>query len=342
MRGFAADARQLSRWLLVLLVALVLVTFRDYGVSWDEHVQNVYGHRLLSYYLSGFTDNSAFHFSNLRYYGGAFDLIAAVLNAVSPFGEYETRHLLGGVIGVVTALGAWRLGRLLAGERAGFLVLALTALTPLLYGHSFINPKDVPFATALLWSIFYFCRAIVEAPAPRVGTVIGLGVALGLALGTRVVAGIALLYCVPALIGYTLGRYLESRNAVIVARELWTFFARLLLGLPMPQCAEVERRVGIWHPEGSNDGSIELIQCSGIRTRDFAERAVAPNVGILSLRLPVGDAATLAAQITARGWPLYTPPMALEIALNIAALGPTITFAVRTPDGAILEFYSPA
>ena len=93
--------------------------------------------------------------------------------------------------------------------------------------------------------------------------------------------------------------------------------------------------MGIWHPEGSNDGSIELIQCAGIRGRDFSGAAVAPNVGILSLRFPVADAAALAEQITRRGWPLYTPPIHLEI----APYGPVLSFAVRTPDGAILDFF---
>lgn len=110
-----------------------------------------------------------------------------------------------------------------------------------------------------------------------------------------------------------------------------------ILGLPMPQCADVERRVGIWHPEGSNDGSVELIQCAGIRARDFSEDAVAPNIGLLSLRFPVADAEAMAAEIVARGWPLYTPPMAVEL----APYGPAMLFSVRTPDGAILEFYQP-
>lgn len=110
-----------------------------------------------------------------------------------------------------------------------------------------------------------------------------------------------------------------------------------LLGLPMPQCAAVERRVGIWHPEGSNDGSVELIQCVGIRARDFAADAVAPNVGLLALRLPVADAAALATEIVSKGWPLYTPPMRLQI----EPFGPTACFSVRTPDGAVLEFFTP-
>ncbi|NIJ08556.1 catechol 2,3-dioxygenase-like lactoylglutathione lyase family enzyme [Sphingomonas vulcanisoli] len=108
-----------------------------------------------------------------------------------------------------------------------------------------------------------------------------------------------------------------------------------ILGLPLPHAAPVERRVGIWHPEGSNDGSVELIQCAGIRARDFSELAVAPNIGLLALRFPVEDAAALAAQIVERGWPLYTPPMRLDI----APYGPATLFSVRTPDGAILEFF---
>lgn len=108
-----------------------------------------------------------------------------------------------------------------------------------------------------------------------------------------------------------------------------------LLGLPMPQCAGVERRVGIWHPEGTNDGSVELIQCPGIRARAFSVCAVAPNVGLLSLKFPILEARAFAEQIVTRGWPLYALPRELEI----APYGKTTIFSVRTPDGAILEFY---
>ena len=112
----------------------------------------------------------------------------------------------------------------------------------------------------------------------------------------------------------------------------------LILGLPMPQAAGVERRVGIWHPEGTNDGSIEIIQCAAIRARDFSALSVAPNIGLLTLRFPVADARAFASQIVARGCPLYTPPMDLDI----APYGATTLFSVRTPDGAILEFYETA
>ena len=227
------DPHRLSLVLLGVLGVLILATFHDYGVSWDERVQNTYGLHLLSYYLTAFQDQSAFHYINLRYYGGAFDLIAAIVNTFSPFGEYETRHLLGGLTGFAGTIGAWRLARLLAGERAGLIVVALMALTPLVYGHSFINPKDAPFACAVIWSVYYSCRAIVEAPRPTRGTAIGLGVALGFALGTRVVAVIALAYCAPAFVAYTIGRYRESRSVRVVFDEQRRFFRALLPALPI-------------------------------------------------------------------------------------------------------------
>jgi 4-amino-4-deoxy-L-arabinose transferase-like glycosyltransferase len=227
------DTRRFAWLLLAVLGALIVATFHDYGVSWDERVQNTYGLHLLSYYLTGFQDQSAFHYINLRYYGGAFDLIAAVVNTFSPFGEYETRHLLGGLVGFVGTIGAWRLACLLAGERAGLFVIGLMMLTPLIYGHSFINPKDVPFACAVTWSIYYCCRAINEAPRPTRATAIGLGIALGFALGTRVVAVIALVYCVPALVAYTAGRYRESGSLRAVLADERSFFGALLPAVPI-------------------------------------------------------------------------------------------------------------
>src|SRR5438309_507432 len=81
-----------------VLAVAILLTFRDYGISWDEEVQLPYGEKLLAYYASGLRDRSAFTFINLYLYGGFFDLVAALCNLVSPFGQYETRHLLGAVV----------------------------------------------------------------------------------------------------------------------------------------------------------------------------------------------------------------------------------------------------
>ena len=66
--------------LFVVAAALVIVTFTDYGVTWDEDVHSWYGFFVLGYYLSFFHDLRAFHWGDLYNYGAAFDLTAAVID----------------------------------------------------------------------------------------------------------------------------------------------------------------------------------------------------------------------------------------------------------------------
>ena len=47
--------------LLAVAAVLVVLTFRDYGVTWDEDVHNWYGNLVLDYYLSLFADQRALH-----------------------------------------------------------------------------------------------------------------------------------------------------------------------------------------------------------------------------------------------------------------------------------------
>jgi len=68
---------RLSFGVVALGTLLVLLTFRDYGVTWDEDVHNWYGNFVLDYYLSLFDDRSALHWCDLYNYGAVFDTIAA-------------------------------------------------------------------------------------------------------------------------------------------------------------------------------------------------------------------------------------------------------------------------
>jgi 4-amino-4-deoxy-L-arabinose transferase-like glycosyltransferase len=181
-------ANRVAALVLGALTILVFATFQDYGITWDEDVQNIYGHKILALYTSGFADTSALSFMNLYFYGGFFDTIAAAANLISPFGEYETRHLLGGLFGVFGYAGVYLLARLLGGDRVGLVALIILVTAPLLYGHAFINPKDAPFAWLTVWTLYFGCRALMQGEDAPLSTIIGLGVMLGLALGTRVIA----------------------------------------------------------------------------------------------------------------------------------------------------------
>ncbi|PKU24832.1 glycosyltransferase family 39 protein [Telmatospirillum siberiense] len=218
----------LARLVLLGVAILVILTYGDYGITNDEEVQNVYGVKLLAFYTSFFQDGSAFNYLDLFRYGGFFDLIAAVLNLFSPLGEYETRHLLGGLVGVVGMAGAWRLGRHLGGPRVGFLALLLLLLTPAYYGHSFNNPKDAPFAAAMVWTLYYLCRVVSAFPSPPLRLVAKLGVALGVALSIRVAAVLVGPYLAVGAGLYLLGLWRETHDFSRIRISLWWLVRRLL------------------------------------------------------------------------------------------------------------------
>jgi hypothetical protein len=133
---------------LVLVAVIAALTFRHYGLGWDDYTHSQYGSLLVSLYKSGFADKRALSFVNLYMYGGGFDLLATLSAKVLPFGLFETRRLVGAAVGLVGLFVTWRLGRRLGGPLAGLIALLLLAACPLYYGHMFMNAKDAPFAVA--------------------------------------------------------------------------------------------------------------------------------------------------------------------------------------------------
>lgn len=113
---------------------------------------------------------------------------------------------------------------------------------------------------------------------------------------------------------------------------------RNMLGIPGNIARTVRRRVGIFHPDGGNDGSVQLLEMKELGGYDHSSRCVAPNLGLLCARYAVPDLAAWADTLRSRGVALYTEPTRLVV----APYGALDLCSVRTPDGAILEFYSPA
>src|SRR3981189_3724435 len=126
-------------------------------------------------------------------------MAAALLHKVIPLGLFEPRRLLGAAVGVVGRAVAWRLGRRVGGPLAGLAALLLLALCPTFYGHMFMNPKDAPFAVAMVILMMGLVRLAEEyrQPSPRTILIVGLGA--GLSIGSRVLGGLALVY---ALVGF--------------------------------------------------------------------------------------------------------------------------------------------
>jgi hypothetical protein len=215
--------------LFVLLGLVVIATFADYGVTWDEDVHNWYGVFVLDYYLSLFQDGRCLNWLNLYNYGAAFDTIAAALNRFSPFGTYETRHLLNGFLGVLGIAGSWKLARSLGGPRAGFIAAVLLLAIPNYYGQMFNNPKDIPFAVGMVWSIYYMVRIIPLLPQPKWSLVAKLGVATGMALGVRVGGLLIFCYLGLLLLCFVLWRSIETPSPRRILADGFASCWRVLL-----------------------------------------------------------------------------------------------------------------
>ncbi|MGB6397446.1 MAG: glycosyltransferase family 39 protein, partial [Bradyrhizobium sp.] len=213
--------------LAILVLAAVAVvaglTFRDYGLGWDDYTHAEYADLLLRMYGSGFKDTGALSFANLYMYGGGFDMAAALLHKIIPLELFETRRLLGAIVGVTGLAVTWRLGRRVGGPLAGLAALLLLVLCPIFYGHMFMNPKDAPFAVAMAILMLGLVRLAEEYPQPSPRTILIVGLGAGLSIGSRILGGLALIY---ALVGFVPLFVEELRK--LGAREALRRFAHVV------------------------------------------------------------------------------------------------------------------
>jgi hypothetical protein len=206
------------------------LTFRDYGLGWDDYTHAEYADLLLRMFGSGFKDTAALSFANLYMYGGGFDMAAALLHKIIPLELFETRRLLGAVVGLIGLAVTWRLGRRVGGPLAGLATLLLLVLCPTFYGHMFMNPKDAPFAVSMVVLLLGLVRLVEEYPAPSPRTVLIIGIGAGLSIGCRILGGLALVY---ALVGFVplLLEELRTQGAREAARRFAHVIYVLLPGL---------------------------------------------------------------------------------------------------------------
>lgn len=202
--AFARKALRLAPW---LVLAFILLTFRQHGVSNDELVQHRYGELIWSYYLSGFQDRAVFSYINLYLYGGLFDMIAAPLAKLLPQGAvWDLRHLLSALFGLAGMIAAGRIATERAGVLAGLFAWVVLGLTGMWSGAMFTHTKDIPFATCMAWALYFLMRILRAAEegegVPGWRDALLFGACTGLALGLRVgavligfyaLAGIALM-----------------------------------------------------------------------------------------------------------------------------------------------------
>lgn len=204
----------LSYILFFLYLILIVWTFLDYGITYDEDWHSRYGEYIIQWYSSGFQNNSALTYWTLPLQGGFFSVAKGLVTRISPVGVFETGHFVNAICGLVGVWGTYRLGMYLAGPFAGFLATLFLIVTPAYYGHAFNNPIDIPMATLSVFSIYYIVRLVDVLPNAPKGLLVKLGIVIGLALAVRVGAILLILYVGIGLCLWLADRYLLKMEGV--------------------------------------------------------------------------------------------------------------------------------
>ena len=107
------------------------------------------------------------------------------------------------------------------------------------------------------------------------------------------------------------------------------------LGIPYNLTTTVHYQTGIVYPKKGEFGRMEMIDIIDLQGRDHSARCVAPNLGILAVRFPVDDLNHAQKLVTQRGASIES--VATDV--KLAPYGTVNLFTMKTPDGAIVQFF---
>lgn len=188
---------------------------RTAGNTGDEDdFQIPQGENVINYYKTHGADSTCLDFKeNLQYYGASFDVVTAYLTHTFNIKDISTfRHKCNAFVGWMAILAVGLLGYQLGGFRIGVFAMLMLFLSPRFLGHAFNNPKDIPFASAVIFSIFGMVLFFKQFPKVKWYTFVILTLSLAAAISVRI--GGLLLFCYFGLFGliYLIKQYHENRK----------------------------------------------------------------------------------------------------------------------------------
>ena len=214
-----------SGLLICALFALAgLLQAGDYGIGPDELPQRRIATANLNYILGQGAAFDALPHPH-AYYGAAFELPLLLAERVLGREDYSDIHrlrlFLTHLFFIVGGYFCYRLAYRLSGSRPiALLILLLFLLHPRLYGHSFVNTKDLPFLALFVLVLYLLERTFRKDMA---GAFLLLGVAVGLLTNLRIM-GLALFPAILALRGLDLGMAAGGPERQGILRRAGLFF----------------------------------------------------------------------------------------------------------------------
>ena len=161
--------------------------YKDYGVSTDELIDYRRGqvnyNRLMGGSLAEFSDQCS-QSQTICYYSPVFSIL---LYVIAPTGDSQTiylrRHLFTFVFFAFSVFIFFLLGKKIFKDwKIGLLGALFLIISPRIFAHSFYNPKDIPFLSAYVISIY---TLLLFLEKKNIFTAILHGVAIGVVCGIR-------------------------------------------------------------------------------------------------------------------------------------------------------------
>jgi hypothetical protein len=141
---------------ILISTSLALSSFNRYGESWDENTDRAYARDVVASYRGEAPDWD--HYRELKYYGPAYLMIwqwagdnLARLNQA--WTALDAGHFVNHATFLLAVPLLYSVCRRFVHSWASAVGALLFATQPLLFGHSFINEKDVPFMVAFLAAV---------------------------------------------------------------------------------------------------------------------------------------------------------------------------------------------
>ena len=185
------------RLVLILTLAVALLvgyfTVQDYGLSWDEVGIYRYANRALDAYQfilhpQDYQADDSDPLLNL--YGPAHFMLSAVLSrfmlTLHPsWSVYSAFHFIYFLTFLFGVLALYFLSTRWVSEWVALGIALLFATQPLFWGNAFINPKDTPFMTFFIASVYLGLQMLDDSPNSNWGKIIVAGIFLGITTSIR-------------------------------------------------------------------------------------------------------------------------------------------------------------
>lgn len=158
----------MKKYLSTIILACVfiagLLTFDQYGESWDDRSLQKYAEKSIAAYTT-FPQEGVVNIAreDLGFYGPFFvmltDVLSKSLSTFLPFSLPDLRHLIYYLTYFAGVLAFHSIAKRWLSDIPALGATLLFALQPVFWGHAFMNPKDTPFLALFLLSISFGMQA---------------------------------------------------------------------------------------------------------------------------------------------------------------------------------------